>query len=174
MASMQPSYTTSCPQPPQARLVHMIQHRVRPRAIKYALIYPNRNRAITLTLMALSSDQQSTTPTPTDPDLHFTPTHIGGPSHPPHNSMYRQNSLPHDRTLVMENLEQLWSHLSIGNTNEENVSYVCIPVDPRAAIAWNQLTQTPSMPLRLELPPQNHSRRLNRGHIRVRRSVHPY
>ena len=49
--------------------------------------------------------------------------------------MHMQTSLPHDQHLEMEKLEQLWGGLSIENTNNENVSYVRIPVHSRAAIA---------------------------------------
>lgn len=104
--------------------------------------------------MAPSSDQNSMTSTPTDPDLHFTPSHLGSPSHLPYNPMQMQLSPPHDQSFPMENLEQLWSRLSIENTNNENMSYVRIPVHPRATIARKQMTQTPSLPLHLEPPTQ--------------------
>ena len=119
--------------------------------------------------MAPSSDQQSTTPTLTDLNLRFTPTHTGELSHPPHPSMHMQSPPPNDQALVMENLEQIWSRLYL-----ENVSYVRIPIHPRVAMAWNQMTQTPSLPLRLEQPPQIQTQRMTRGHVRVWRSVgHP-
>ena len=47
--------------------------------------------------------------------------------------MHMQTSLPHDQHLEMENLEQLWGGLSIENTNNENVSYVRIPVHSRGS-----------------------------------------
>ena len=53
----------------------------------------------------------------------------------------------------MELLEQIWSSLSLGRSNDKTVSYVPIPVHPQAAMVWNQMTQTPSLPMRLEPPP---------------------
>ena len=124
--------------------------------------------------MAPSSDQASSSPTPTDPDLCLTPTLQGNPYHstiphlnnqPPPHQAYEQE---------MENLEKLWSGLSLEQTLDGTVSYVRIPVHPRTAMNWNQVTQTPSLPLRLDPPPHSNPYRSHRSHVRVHRSSHPY
>ena len=74
----------------------------------------------------------------------------------------------------MATLEQIWSGLSLGCSKDETVSYVQIPVHPRTALAWNQVTQTPSLPMRLKPPPQPTPHQLPRTHVQVRRSMHPY
>ena len=74
----------------------------------------------------------------------------------------------------MELLEQIWSGLSLSLSNDETVSYVRIPVHPWAAMVWNQVTQTPSLPMRLEPPQQPYSSHRTHTHTRVRCSVHPY
>ena len=74
----------------------------------------------------------------------------------------------------MEALEQIGSGLSLGRSEDETVSYVRIPVHPRTVMAWSQVTQTPSLPMRLEPPPQPTPYQMPRTHARVRRMVHPY
>ena len=74
----------------------------------------------------------------------------------------------------MELLEQIWSGLSLSRSNDKTVSYVPIPVHPRAAMVWNQMTQTPSLPMRLKPPPPPNPYHTPHTHIRVRRSAHPY
>ena len=74
----------------------------------------------------------------------------------------------------MEALEQIWSGLSLGRSEDETVSYVRIPIHPRTAMAWSQVTQTPSLPMRLEPPPQPTPYQMPRTYARVRRMVHPY
>ena len=74
----------------------------------------------------------------------------------------------------MENLEQLWSGLSLKHTLNETVSYVRIPVHPWTAMQWNQMTQTPSLPLRLDPPPHSNPSRSHRSHVQVHRSGHPH
>ena len=105
--------------------------------------------------MAPSSDQASTSPTPTNPDLRLTQTLQDTPpistipllnNHPPLLQAYKQE---------MENLEKLWSGLSLEQTLDGTVSYVRIPVHPRTAMNWNQVTQTPSLPLRPDPPPHS-------------------
>nr|POE98132.1 hypothetical protein CFP56_67121 [Quercus suber] len=76
-----------------------------------------------------------------------------------------QSPPPNDQAPVMENLKQIWSRLYLENSNKENVSYVRIPVHPRVAMSWNQMTQTPNLPLRLEQPPQNQTRRMTLGYV---------
>ncbi|KAK7856496.1 hypothetical protein CFP56_023104 [Quercus suber] len=102
------------------------------------------------------------------------PRRTNSPRLPPHSSIHMQSPPPNDQALVMENLEQIWSRLYLENSNKENVSYVRIPVHPRVAMSWNQMTQTPNLPLRLEQPPQNQTRRMTLGHVQVWHSVHPY
>ena len=105
--------------------------------------------------MAPSSDQASTSPTPTNPDLRLTQTLQDTPpiltipllnNHPPLLQAYKQE---------MENLEKLWSGLSLEQTLDGTVSYVRIPVHPQTAMNWNQATQTPSLPLRPDPPPHS-------------------
>lgn len=88
--------------------------------------------------------------------------------------MHMQHPPLNDQALAMKVLEQIWSSLSLEQANEETMSNVCIPVHLRVAMAWNQTIQTPNLPLRLESPPQNQTRRMNRGHIQVQWVVHPY
>lgn len=90
--------------------------------------------------MVPSTDQQSSTPTPTDPDLQFTPLHPSNPSHSPQTSMHMQNQFPHDLLLEMNNLKQLWGRLSLEHNTNENASYVHISMHTRVAIAWNLIT----------------------------------
>ena len=78
----------------------------------------------------------------------------------------------------MEELEQIWSSLSLEHLQEETVSFVRIPVHPRTAMVWNQVSQSSSLPLRLEplaqppaQPPPSHR---PRSHGWVLRSGHPY
>ena len=71
-------------------------------------------------------------------------------NHPPPFQAYEQE---------MENLGKLWSGLSLEKTLEGTVSYVHIPVHPRIAMNWNQATQTPSLPLRLDPPPHSNPHR---------------
>ena len=41
-------------------------------------------------------------------------------------------------------------------------------------MAWNQVTETPSLPMRLEPPPQPTPYQMPRTNARVRRTMHPY
>ena len=54
------------------------------------------------------------------------------------------------------------------------MSYVRVLVHLWTALAWNQVTQTLSLPMRLEPPPQPTPYQLPRTHVRVRRLVHRY
>ena len=101
--------------------------------------------------MAPSSNQASTTPNKTNPDLRLT---LESPNSPPLTpSLNNHSPTPQTYEQEMEMLEQLWSGLSLEHTFEGTVSYVRIPVHPRTAMQWNQMTQTPSLPLRLNPPP---------------------
>ena len=124
--------------------------------------------------MAPSSDQNSSTPTPTDPDLWHTPSPQSNSTLPATHSMNSHSPTPQTQTQEMAKLEQIWSGLSLGRSEDETVSYVLIPVLPRMALAWNQMTQTPSLPMRLKPPPQPTPAQLPRTHVRVRHPVHPY
>nr|POF21214.1 hypothetical protein CFP56_07010 [Quercus suber] len=127
-----------------------------------------------LAQMARSSDQNSSAPTPIDPDLHFTPSPQSYLNiHIPH-SMSTHSATPQDQAQQMELLEQIWSGLSLGRSDDETVNYVRIPVHPRAALVWNQVTQTPSLPMRLEPPPQTNLYRRPCTHTRVCQITHPY
>ena len=124
--------------------------------------------------MAPSSDQNSSTPTPTDPDLQATPTYQNNPNLPPTPTLNSHTPNLHDQAQDMEELKQIWSGLSLERFEEETVSYVRIPVHPRTAMAWNQVTQTPGLPMRLEPPPPPNHYQMPRTHAQVRRTVHPY
>ena len=102
-------------------------------------------------------------------------THFGLTTQPiPHSHFEHQSSTPQSSQQEMEMLEQLWSGLSLKHTLKGTVSYVRIPVHPRTAMQWNQMTQVPSLPLRLDPPPHSHSTRSHRTHGRVHRTSHPY
>ena len=137
-------------------------------------LHPQHPSLIFTQKMALSSDQISSTPTPTNPDLHLstkpqsnshllaTPTmNNHTPSHPVH-------------VQEMADLKQIWSGLSLEHLQEETVSFVRIPVHPQTAMLWNQVSQTPSLPLQLEPPSHPPPSHRTRPHARVVRSGHPY
>ena len=124
--------------------------------------------------MAPSSDQNSSTHTPTDPDLQATPTHQNNPNLQPTPTMNSHTPNLHNQAREMEELEQIWSGLSLERFEEETVSYVRILVHPQTAMAWNQVTQTPGLPMRLEPPPPPNHYQMPRTHTRVRRTMHPY
>ena len=87
--------------------------------------------------MAPSSDQSSSIPTPTDPDLQATPIHPSNPNLPPTPTINSHIPNLHEQAREMEALEQIWSVLSLGRSEDETVSYVRILVHPRTAMAWN-------------------------------------
>ena len=120
--------------------------------------------------MAPSSDQDSTTPTPTNSNLQLSLLPIQSPHHPSLNPMPMQLSLPHDHPLPLDHLNQLMSCLSIKTTNNKEVIYVRIPIHPRTLVAWNQITKTPSLPLRLDSSTHCRHRRNFRGHARARQA----
>ena len=70
----------------------------------------------------------------------------------------------HEQAREMEALEQIWSGLSLEHS-KETVSYVRIPVHPRTTMAWNQVTQTPGLPMRLEPPPSPNHYQMPRTHV---------
>ena len=121
--------------------------------------------------MALSSDQDSTTPTPTDSDLQLTLSPMVSPHHPFLNPMPMQLSLPHNQPLPLDHLNQLMSCLSIKTTNNKEVTYVRIPIHSRTLVAWNQMTKTPNLPLQLDSSTHHHHRRNFRGHAWAQRAV---
>ena len=109
--------------------------------------------------MAPSSDENSTTPTPTDPDLQLSLSPMGSPHHPSLSPMPIQLSPPHNHPLPLDHLNQLMSCLSIKTTNNEEVTYVRIPIHPRTLVAWNQMTKTPILPLWLDSSTHRRHRR---------------
>ena len=111
------------------------------------------------------------TPTPIDPDLQLSLSPMGSPHHPSLNPMPMQLSLPHDHPLPLDHLNQLMSCLSIKTTNNEEVTYVRIPIHPRTLVAWNQMTKTPSLPHWLDSSTHRRHKRNFRGHARARRAV---
>ena len=74
----------------------------------------------------------------------------------------------------MADLKQIWSGLSLEHLHDETVSFVRIPVHPRIAMVWNQVSQTLSLPLWLEPPSQPPPSHRPRSHVWVHRSGHPY
>ena len=90
--------------------------------------------------MAPSSDQASSTPTPTDPDLSLTPTPQSNQPLSATPIMNYHSPTPQAYEQQMENLEQLWSRLSLKHTPNEMVNYVRISVHSRMAMQWNQMT----------------------------------
>ena len=124
--------------------------------------------------IAPSLNQASTTPIMTNPDLRLT---LESPHNLPLTPTLNNHSPtppPQPSEQEMEMLEQLWSGLSLEHTLEGTVSYVCIPVHPWIAMQWNQMTQMPSLPLRLDPPPHSHPSCSHRSHVRVHRTSHPY
>ena len=108
----------------------------------------------------------------TDPDLQHTPDSPHSPSLIP--ILNTQSPTPQSSQQEMEMLEQRWSGLSLEHTLEGTVSYVRILVHPQAAMQWNQMTQMPSLPLRLDPPPHSHPTHSHWTHGRVHRTSHPY
>ena len=90
--------------------------------------------------MAPSLDQVSSTPTPTDPDLSLTPTPQSNPPPSTIPIMNYHSPTPQAYEQEMENLEQLWSGLSLEHTLNEMVNYVHIPAHSQTAMQWNQMT----------------------------------
>ena len=54
--------------------------------------------------------------------------------------MNSHSPTPQTQAQEMAALEQIWSGLSLGRSEDEMVSYVRIPVHPWTALAWNQVT----------------------------------
>ena len=115
--------------------------------------------------MPPSSDQSSLTPTPTDPDLRLTPTPQSTQTPPATPTMNTHPTSPHDQAQEIANLEQIWSSLSLGRSNDETVTYVRILVHLQTALAWNQVTQTLSLPMRLKPPPRHTPYHMPRTHV---------
>ena len=124
--------------------------------------------------MAPSSDQHSSTATPTDPDLRQSPTPQSFPHLPTTPTMNSQAPSLQDHDLMMTNLEQVWSRLSLEHSHDKMVSFVRIPVHPQTAMVWNQVLETPSLPLRIEPPPQPTPRHRSCSTAWVHCSGHPY
>ena len=124
--------------------------------------------------MAPSSDQVSSTPTPTDPNLSLTPTPQSNLPPLATPSMNYDSPTPQAYEQEMENLERLWRNLSLEHTLNETISYVCILVHPQMTMQWNQMMQTPSLPMRLDPPPHSTPSHSHRSQVRVNRSGHPY
>ena len=84
--------------------------------------------------MASSSDQTSPTTTPTDPDLHLSTTPQSNPHMAAPLTMSSHTHPPPTHAQAMEELEQIWSSLSLEHSQNETVSFVRIPVHPRTAM----------------------------------------
>ena len=128
--------------------------------------------------MVPSSDQTTPTTTPTDPDLHLSTTPQSNPHMAAPLTMSSHNHSPPTHAQAMEELEQIWSSLSLEHLQNETVSFVRIPIHLWTAMVWNQVSQSSSLPLRLELPaqPPTQPPPFHRpcSQIRVRCSGHPY
>ena len=96
---------------------------------------------------------------------HYHQQGVFTPHHPSLNPMPMQLSPPHDHPLPLDHLNQLMSCLSIKTTNNEEVTYVRIPIHPRTLVAWNQTTKTPSLPLRLDSSTHRHHKRNDASRI---------
>ena len=79
-----------------------------------------------------------------------------------------------DHEHTMANLEQIWSGLSLEHSHDETMSFVRISIHPRTALVWNQVSQTPSLPLRIEPPPQLTPYHRSLSNAQVHRPGHPY
>ena len=95
----------------------------------------------------------------THANLQLSLSPMGSPHHPSLNPMPIQLSPPHDHPLPLDHLNQLMSCLSIKTTNNEEVTYVRIPIHPRTLVAWNQMTKTPILPLWLDSSTHRRHRR---------------
>ena len=133
------------------------------------MFHISQNRVQPFTHMAPLFDQDSTTPTPTDLDLQLSLSPMGSPHHPSLNPMPMQLSPPHDHPLPLDHLNQLMNCLSIKTTNNEEVTYVRIPIHPWTLFAWNQMTKTPNLPLWLDSSTHRRHRRNFKGHAQARR-----
>ena len=74
--------------------------------------------------MAPSSDQHSLIATPTDPNLRQSPTPQSFPHIPATPTMNSQAPRSEAHELMMVNLEQVWSGLSLEHSHDEMVSFV--------------------------------------------------
>ena len=102
-------------------------------------------------------------------------THSQNSPHTPANPTMNNQAPPSQaHELMMANLEQVWSSLSLEHSQDELVSFVRISVHPRTAMVWNQVSQTPSLPLRVETPPQPTTHNRSRSNAWVQRPGHPY
>ena len=124
--------------------------------------------------MALSSDQPSSTVTLTNFDLHLSTTpqsnsHMAAPP-----TMNSHTHSPPTHAQEMADLEQIWSGLSLEHLHEETVSFFWIPIHPQTTMVWNQVSQSPSLPLRFKPPAQPPPSHRPPSHVRVLRSSHPY
>ena len=64
---------------------------------------------------------------PRSASLTHSPKHLDSPCHSHHEHQAQE----------MANLEQIWSGLSLGRSNDEMVTYVQIPFHPQTALAWD-------------------------------------
>lgn len=98
----------------------------------------------------------------------------GESSSPNMNPMPRQTLSPSRTLTPLDHLNYLMSCLSIETSNNKEVKYVRIPIHPRTWVAWNQMTQTPSLPLRVDSTIHHCQRRNVKCHARARRvGQHP-
>lgn len=86
------------------------------------------------------------------PKLHDTDTNTNKPgppattltngktSSPKHESHAHATLSPHEHLLPLDHLNHLMSCPFIETSNNEEVTYVRIPIHPQAWVAWNQMT----------------------------------
>ena len=114
---------------------------------------PRLHKHLPRNKMAPSFDQNSSTSTPTDPDLHLTPTHQTTPSLPATPSMHTHSPTP--RPSLSNGKPRTNMEWSLFSPLHRRDSELCLLlVHPRPAMAWNKVTQTPSLPMPLKSPPQ--------------------
>ena len=114
---------------------------------------PRLHKHLPRNKMAPSSDQNSSTSTPTDPIFTSRPltklTRVSPPLHPcTHIHLPPRPSSSNGKPRT----DMEWSLFS--RLQRRDSELCLLLVHPRPAMAWNKVTQTPSLPMRLKSPPQ--------------------
>ena len=94
-------------------------------------LHPIHSLLILTQKMAPSSEQLSSTATPTDPNLHLSTTPQSNSHLPASPTMNSHTLSPPAHVQEMADLEQIWSGLSLEHLHDETVSFVRIPIHPR-------------------------------------------
>ena len=112
------------------------------KSIPLVPLHPQHSPLILTQKMAPSSNQLSSTATPTDPNLHLSTTPQSNSHLPAIPTMNSHTPSPPAHTQEMVDLEQIWSGLSLEHLHDETMSFFRIPVHPQTAMLWNQVSQT--------------------------------